>query len=141
MHMKGTPADMQDAPSYEDVVCEVQAYLQERAHAAIQAGLSSDVLAIDPGIGFGKRVEDNTALLAAAGRFVALGYPVVIGLSRKGFLGKMTGMSVDERMAASVAALSVVVSKGVQVVRVHDVAVSVDGVNVLRGIRTGQAMK
>ena len=135
MHMKGTPAEMQDAPVYEDVVGEVQAYLLERTRAAVEAGVAPDTLAVDPGLGFGKRVEDNTALIGAAGRFVALGYPVVVGLSRKGFLGSLTGRSVDERLASSLAGLSCVVAKGVQVVRVHDVAPSVDGVKVVHGVR------
>ncbi len=136
MHMKGTPADMQEAPAYDDVVGEVQSFLQARTRAAVEAGLAPDTLAVDPGIGFGKRLEDNTALVSSVGRFVSLGYPVVIGLSRKAFLGMLSGRPVEERLASSLAVLSAVVAKGVQVVRVHDVAPSVDSVKVLHGLRT-----
>jgi dihydropteroate synthase len=122
MHMQGVPATMQDAPAYGDVVGEVCEFLAERAAAACAAGVAAGRVWIDPGIGFGKRHEQNLALLAGLERLVELGYPVVLGASRKGFLGALTGASADARLPASLAAAVCAAAHGARVVRVHDVA-------------------
>jgi dihydropteroate synthase len=121
MHMQGDPATMQDAPTYGDVVGEVAAFLAARAAAAREAGIAAERIWLDPGIGFGKRLEHNLALLAGLERFVELGYPVVVGASRKGFLGALTGDPVDARLPASLAAAVLAATRGARVVRVHDV--------------------
>ncbi len=122
MHMQGVPATMQDAPAYGDVVGEVREFLAERAAAACAAGVAAERVWIDPGIGFGKRHEHNLALLAGLERLVDLGYPVVLGASRKGFLGALTGASAHARLPASLAAAVCAAAHGARVVRVHDVA-------------------
>ena len=122
MHMQGVPATMQDAPTYGDVVAEVAAFLAARAAAARAAGIAAERIWIDPGIGFGKRREHNLALLAGLERLVGLGYPVVVGASRKGFLGSRSGEPVGERLAPSLAAAVLAAAAGDRAVRVHDVA-------------------
>lgn len=126
MHTLARPAVMQDGPVYEDVVEEVFAHLQARVAAAVEAGVDLDRLVVDPGIGFGKTVEHNLTLLRALGRFLALGQPVLIGVSRKGFLGAMTGRSVGERLAGTCAANALAIALGAAIVRVHDVAEASD---------------
>ncbi len=129
MHRRGTPATMQDDPRYDDVVAEVRALLADRAHQASAAGVEE--IWIDPGIGFGKTVEHNVALLAGLDAFVATGYPVLIGTSRKGFLGVLgagpdgTPVPADERLPASVATATYALHQGAGMVRVHDVAATV----------------
>jgi dihydropteroate synthase len=112
---------MQEAPTYGDVVGEVCAFLAGRAAAARAAGIAADRIWLDPGIGFGKRRRHNLALLAGLDQVVALGHPVVIGASRKGFLGDLTGDPVDARLPSSLAAAVMAVTRGARVVRVHDV--------------------
>jgi len=119
MHMQGVPATMQDAPTYGDVVAEVAAFLAARVDAARAAGVAAERIWVDPGIGFGKRAEHNLALLAGLERVVAVGYPVVVGASRKGFLGTLTGAATDERLAPSLAAAVVAAAGGARMVRVH----------------------
>ena len=122
MHMQGTPATMQQAPAYGDVVAEVTAFLAERAAVARSAGIDAERIWVDPGIGFGKRLEHNLALLAHLERLAALGFPVLVGASRKTFLGALGGDPVEARLAASLAAAVLAVAHGARVVRVHDVA-------------------
>ncbi len=124
MHMQGAPATMQQAPHYADVVAEVLSALQGRVAAAMAAGVPAACLAIDPGIGFGKTTAHNLELLAALTRFVALGHPVLVGLSRKRFIGELTGAAVDQRLAGSLAGLLWCAQQGVQILRVHDVGAS-----------------
>jgi dihydropteroate synthase len=120
MHMQGDPATMQDAPRYGDVVGEVRAHLLERAEQARAAGVEE--VWVDPGIGFGKTVEHNLALLRRIGELVESGFPVVVGTSRKGFLGTLTGGApVDDRLEASLATAVVAAANGAAMVRVHDV--------------------
>jgi dihydropteroate synthase len=120
MHMQGDPATMQDAPRYGDVVGEVRAHLLERAEQARAAGV--DEVWVDPGIGFGKTVEHNLTLLRRLGELVESGFPVVVGTSRKGFLGTLTGGApVDDRLEASLATAVVAAANGAAMVRVHDV--------------------
>jgi dihydropteroate synthase len=132
MHMQGDPATMQDAPRYDDVVSEVEAYLLERAAAAEAAGVARRSILIDPGIGFGKTLEHNLELLAALPRLAAHGYPVVAGVSRKRFLGELTDRPVDGRRDATTAAVALCALSGAAVVRVHEPGAALDAVRVAR---------
>ena len=129
MHRQGTPADMQDHPHYDDVVAEVTAFLAERAGAATGAGIAE--VWVDPGIGFGKTAGHNLQLLAALDELVAVGYPVLVGTSRKSFLGALaaapdgTPADVDHRLPGSLATATWAMAQGAGMVRVHDVAASV----------------
>jgi dihydropteroate synthase len=130
MHMKGTPATMQVDPQYDDVVGEVASYLKERAAALEAAGVAGDRIAIDPGFGFGKLLEHNVALMRALPVLASMGYPVLAGLSRKRTIGAITGRSVGDRVAGSVAAALLAVQNGASLVRVHDVKETVDAMKV-----------
>jgi dihydropteroate synthase len=134
MHMQGQPADMQEDPTYEDVVAEVRAFLGERAQAACAAGIDSDRIAVDPGFGFGKTLAHNLCLLRHLGAIAALGYPVLAGLSRKRMIGALTGRDSGERQAGSIAAAVLAVERGARIVRVHDVAATVDALAVARAV-------
>jgi dihydropteroate synthase len=130
MHMQGEPATMQENPRYGDVVGEVKSFLQERAAACRKAGIDTRRIVIDPGFGFGKTVEHNVSLLRSLEVLTGLEYPVLTGLSRKGTLGALTGRTVEARMPASIGAALVAVAKGAAIVRVHDVAETVDALEV-----------
>jgi len=135
-HMRGTPETMQQDPRYDDVLGEVSAELRHSVAVARAAGIPLERLAVDPGIGFGKRLEDNLALLANAGRLgAALGLPVLVGPSRKAFLGALTGDPVECRDAATAAACAVAIFAGADAVRVHDVAGAVRAAAVARALR------
>jgi dihydropteroate synthase len=121
MHMLGEPGTMQRAPAYRDVVAEVEAHLLARRRAATEAGVAPERLWLDPGIGFGKTLEHNLALFGALERFAALG-PVLLGASRKSFLGALTGRLPAERLIGSLACVARAAQAGVAAVRVHDVA-------------------
>jgi dihydropteroate synthase len=136
MHMQGTPATMQADPRYADVVTEVRDYLRDRAEALLAAGVARDRIVLDPGFGFGKRLEHNRDLLAGLSAIAALGYPVLAGLSRKRMIGEITGRPVDERVAGSVAAALLAVQNGASIVRVHDVRPTVDALKVWTALRT-----
>jgi len=123
MHMLGDPRTMQDDPHYDDVVNDVKAFLEERMAFAAQAGVAVDRILLDPGIGFGKTVAHNLELLRRLDEFLDLGRPVVIGTSRKSFLGRLTGReSPDERLGATIATNVIAYERGARVFRVHDVA-------------------
>ncbi|MHA4870808.1 dihydropteroate synthase [Duganella sp. PWIR1] len=131
MHMQSDPQHMQLAPSYTDVVGEVIAFLRERAQALLDAGIDPRRLCIDPGFGFGKTVEHNYALLKATGRLIdELNLPLLAGLSRKSMVGAITGKPVEQRMAGSVGGALAAVAQGALIVRVHDVAETVDALKV-----------
>jgi dihydropteroate synthase len=130
MHMQGEPRRMQDDPHYEDVVAEVHGFFTQRMFACEMAGISKKKMLIDPGFGFGKNLEHNLRLLRQLSRFVELGVPVVAGLSRKGMIGKLTGREVDDRVVGSVVAALIAVQNGAQIVRVHDVAATVDALKI-----------
>lgn len=131
MHMLGQPRSMQDAPSYDDVVAEVHRFLAERIFAAELAGIEKKRLLVDPGFGFGKTTAHNVELLARLDRFAELGVPVLAGLSRKRSIGELTGRSEPAaRMAGSVAAHVIAAQRGARIVRVHDVAATVDALKV-----------
>ena len=135
MHMQGRPETMQADPRYAgDVVAEVRAWLRERVDAAKEAGIRSDAVLVDPGIGFGKRLEHNLALLSRLEELVADGVPVLLGASRKSFLGLLTGRDVGDRLAGSLACVARALEAGVAAVRVHDVAASADVLQVLAAI-------
>jgi len=135
MHMQGEPGSMQAAPRYADVLADVAAFLAAQKDRAVAAGITPERIVLDPGIGFGKRVEDNLALLARQRELLALGRPLLVGWSRKSTLGEITGRSVDERLAASVAAALMAVERGASIVRVHDVAATVDALEVWRAVQ------
>jgi dihydropteroate synthase len=122
MHMRGTPATMQDDPRYDDVVAEVEAFLDERCRAAEAAGVEHGALVVDPGIGFGKRDRDNYALLEDLARLTRLGHPLLVGTSRKGFIGRALDAPVDQRLEGTAATVVWAVERGARIVRVHDVA-------------------
>ncbi len=134
MHMLGEPATMQDAPDYDDVVADVHAFLVQRIFACEMAGISKKQLLVDPGFGFGKTLEHNLRLLRQLGRFRELGVPVLAGLSRKGMIGALTGRDADARVHGSVAAALIAVQNGAAIVRVHDVAATVDALKVLDAV-------
>ncbi|MFZ3004691.1 MAG: dihydropteroate synthase [Phenylobacterium sp.] len=132
MHMQGEPRTMQAAPRYHDVVAEVRDFLLQRADVALAAGVTPDRIWLDPGIGFGKTLDHNLALLAALDQIVALGFPILLGASRKSFLGKLDPAAKDpaHRLGGSLAAALVGASAGVAAVRVHDVAETVQALRV-----------
>ena len=130
MHMRGDPRTMQDAPDYDDAVAEVGAFLAARAEAVVAAGVAPDRIVLDPGIGFGKRAGHNLALLARQHELLALGHPLLVGWSRKSTLGTLTGRAVQDRLPASLAAALAAVQRGASIVRVHDVAATVDALRV-----------
>lgn len=134
MHKKGVPTDMQHKPYYEDVVGEVRAYLEEAANRALGFGIPREYVILDPGIGFGKRRQDNLDLMANLGKIRGLGYPVLMGLSRKGIIGDLTGREVSCRLAGTIAANAVCLMEGADIIRVHDVGEAVDLVKVFAGI-------
>jgi len=139
MHMRGTPRTMQDDPQYDDVVAEVGQYLEARAAALEAGGVARERIAVDPGIGFGKTLAHNLRLLARLDTLLARGRPVVVGLSRKRFLGLLTERGVEQRLAGSLAGLCWCVSHGVQVMRVHDVEESRDAARVVAALRRESA--
>ena len=136
MHMQGSPATMQAAPTYQDVVSEVGQFLRERVQAARCVGLSTNRLLIDPGIGFGKTLEQNLALIGRLSELVPE-VAVLIGLSRKRMVGDLTGRPLSERLAGSLGGAMAAVARGASVVRVHDVAATVDALAVWRSVTSG----
>jgi len=121
MHMKGTPRTMQEAPWYEDVVGEVDQFFRERIQALTEAGVAREQLILDPGLGFGKRTQDNLVLLGQLGRFRHWGLPLLVGPSRKSFLGEVLGTPPQDRLEGTLAAVVTAVVQGADLVRVHDV--------------------
>ena len=127
MHMLGEPRTMQVDPRYDDVVSEVKAFLEQRMAFAVARGVAEERILLDPGIGFGKTAEHNLELVARVDELVALGRPVVIGTSRKSFLGRITGRAVDDRLAGTITTNVLAYERGARVFRVHDVAPVYDG--------------
>jgi dihydropteroate synthase len=121
MHMRGTPRTMQSDPRYDDVVGEVKAFLEARMAHAVAAGIPEERIVLDPGIGFGKTVEHNLELLRRVDELLALGRPVLVGTSRKAFLGTLTGREVDDRVPATIASNVLAFARGATLFRVHDV--------------------
>ena len=125
MHSRGTPANMRSLTTYEDLVRDVGGFLQQRAEELRGAGVAADAIAVDPGIGFAKTAEQSVELLARIGDLVNLGYPVLVGPSRKSFIGKLLGFEEGERVEATAASVAWVVARGARLVRVHDVEANV----------------
>ena len=130
MHMQGTPETMQKAPRYDDVVAEVAQFLTERARWAIAHGVARDRIVLDPGIGFGKTLQHNLDLLANLHAFVHLEFPVLVGPSRKGFIGQLTDQAVEARAWGTAAAVALAVEQGANILRVHDIGPMKDVVRV-----------
>jgi dihydropteroate synthase len=143
MHMQGTPATMQIDPQYEDVVGEIGLFFEDRLNWAAKAGIARERIVLDPGIGFGKKSEHNLEILARLGEFQRFGRPVCLGVSRKGFVGRLlNNRAVERRLAGSLAALSYAMCHhAVQIIRVHDVEESRDAVNVIASIQAWEREK
>jgi dihydropteroate synthase len=137
MHMQGTPRSMQVAPHYEDVVQEVGDFLRERAAACRSAGMAADQILLDPGFGFGKTLDHNLALLRGLAGLVGQ-YPLLVGLSRKSMLARLTGRPVEQRLAGSIVLAALAVAAGARIVRCHDVAETVDAVRVAWAVSNGE---
>jgi dihydropteroate synthase len=134
MHMQGDPKTMQEAPHYDDVVGEVHEYLRQRIEAAELAGIAPDRIAVDPGIGFGKDLDQNLELMRGVGELLDLGRPVLVGPSRKRFIGAILDLPEDERVEGTIGAVVWMVGKGAPIVRVHDVR------EVVRAVRVADAI-
>jgi len=134
MHMQGTPKTMQQAPSYRDVIEEIRQFFVERIRAALEAGIGAEQILLDPGIGFGKNLAHNLSVLAHLDALVALGYPILVGVSRKAFIGQVLDRPGDERVMATAAAVAVAILRGARVVRVHDVKRMRDVVKIVNAI-------
>lgn len=135
MHMQGTPQTMQESPLYDDVVREVLNFLADRIMFAEAHGLKKSQIAVDPGIGFGKTVEHNLKLLAHLDEFRSLGCSVLVGASRKSFIGKTLGREADERLPGSLAVAAWAVTRGASIVRAHDVAETVDVIRMIEAVK------
>lgn len=138
MHMLGTPRTMQEDPRYDDVVSDVKAFLEERLRFAVAAGVPEECVSLDPGIGFGKTVDHNLELLRRLDEIVAIGRPVVIGTSRKWFLGRITGREVRDRTFGTLATNVLALERGARVFRVHDVAATHDALAVAAATLAGR---
>jgi dihydropteroate synthase len=121
MHMQGNPRTMQEAPAYDDVVDDVKAFLEQRMEFAVREGVHEERIWLDPGIGFGKTLEHNLELLRRLRELCALGRPLVVGTSRKSFLGKLTGAPVEDRLGGTIASCVIAYANGAEMLRVHDV--------------------
>ncbi|MBI1795588.1 MAG: dihydropteroate synthase [Candidatus Eisenbacteria bacterium] len=139
MHMQGTPADMQRDPRYDDAAREVAAFLAARIEVARSAGIETERIALDPGIGFGKRIEHSLELVARIETLAALGRPVVIGASRKSFIGRLLDLDVDQRIEAGLATAAIAVFLGARVIRTHDVRATVRAVRMAGHLRAARA--
>lgn len=135
MHMQGQPRTMQHEPRYDDVVGDVRAFLQERIDACVAAGIARERLVLDPGIGFGKRLEHNLALLAHLPQLVTAGLPLLIGVSRKSMFQALLGRPVERRLAGGLAVATAAILSGASIVRAHDVAETVDALQVAHALR------
>ena len=137
MHMKGTPENMQDNPEYKDVVDEIYNYLYDRTNKAVEAGIDENKIIVDPGIGFGKTLKHNLVILNKLSEFKSLGYPLLVGVSRKSFIGTILDLPVQERMEGSIAAAVCSIVNGANILRVHDVKETIRAVKVAKSIIGG----
>jgi dihydropteroate synthase len=135
MHMQGTPANMQQQPSYENVVVEVLEFLQDRIEAALAAGIARHNLIVDPGFGFGKTLEHNLLLLNSLGEFRKLGVRILVGMSRKGMIGAVLDKPADQRLYGSLSVAVMAAMLGADIIRVHDVAPTADALAMVRAVR------
>ena len=138
MHMQGEPLTMQDNPEYHDAVGEVIAFLVEQRAACLAAGIAAEAVAFDPGLGFGKRHEDNLALLKNLSHVAALGAPLLVGVSRKSTIGRVLGRPPGERLAGGLALAAWAVGAGARIVRTHDVAATRDAILMVDAVRQGR---
>ena len=139
VHMQGTPETMQTNPGYTDVAGEIIAWLDERAAELVRAGIDREKIIVDPGLGFGKRLEDNLTILNELGDFAGLGLPVMVGYSRKSFIGGVTGREPASRLPGGLAALAKCLAGGAAFIRVHDVGETVDFLKVWKAIEAAGA--
>lgn len=137
MHMQGEPRTMQERPDYNDVVGEVSAFLERERHACIEAGIAREAIALDPGLGFGKGFKHNLALLNSLERFAALDAPLLIGVSRKSFIGKILGTDVDDRLYGGLGLAALAVAKGASIIRTHDVRATCDAIRTVSAVLKG----
>jgi dihydropteroate synthase len=135
MHMKGTPQEMQDAPSYDSVMGEIYSFLKERIDYAISAGIRHEKIVIDPGLGFGKKVSDNLVILDAIDELRGLGCPILLGTSRKSFIGKILDLPEGEKVEGTAATVAAGILKGVHILRVHDVGSMVQVARMIDAIK------
>ena len=135
MHMKGTPQTMQINPVYKDVIKEISKFLEERVNFCLKEGVKREQLMIDPGIGFGKRVEDNLKIINHLEEFKFLNLPIFLGVSRKSFIGKVLNVDVDKRLVGTLATVVVAILKGADILRVHDVKEINQAVRIVKAIR------
>jgi dihydropteroate synthase len=138
MHMRGTPGDMQDNTDYADLIGEISGFLSAAAAKAVEKGISKDKIIIDPGIGFGKSAEGNFTILKNLDKFRRLGYPLLVGASRKSFIGKALDLDVDHRLEGSIAAACYAVLNGADIIRAHDVAETRRAVSIIEKIATAE---
>jgi dihydropteroate synthase len=138
MHMRGTPSNMQDNTEYRDLIGEVSGFFNDSASRALEAGIKKEKIIIDPGIGFGKSVEGNFTILKKLDKFLKLGYPVLIGASRKSFIGKTLDVALDERIEGSIAAACYAVLNGADIIRVHDVVETRRALTIIEKISTAE---
>lgn len=134
MHMQGAPRSMQNAPDYENVLLAVKEFLMQRVNTCLDAGIKKENIILDLGFGFGKQLQHNLQLLAATREFVALGYPVLTGVSRKSMFGQLLNRDINNRLAGSLAGALLAAQQGSQIIRVHDVAETVDVLKVLQAV-------
>jgi dihydropteroate synthase len=139
MHMQGTPADMQRDPRYQDAPAEVAAFLRERMAVAGRAGIDTDRIALDPGIGFGKRERHSLELIARLETLAALGRPILAGASRKSFIGRLLDLEVDQRLEAGLAVAAIAVFLGARIVRSHDVRATLRAVRMAEHLRQARS--
>jgi dihydropteroate synthase len=142
MHRRGDPRTMQLAPSYTDVVAEVAAFLAAQRDAALAAGIPAEAIVLDPGIGFGKTVAHNSALLRQLPDLLSLGRPLLVGLSRKSFIGRVLGgREVDARLAGGLGLAALCVAQGARIVRTHDVTATLDAIRAVAGVLEGRVLR
>jgi len=137
MHMQGEPRTMQDHPHYGDVAAEVCEFLAHQRDACIEAGIAHEAIVLDPGIGFGKGLAHNLTLLNELSRFAALGAPLLVGVSRKSFIGRILGRGVDERLYGGLGLAALAAMKGARIVRTHDVAATRDTIGMVSAVLQG----
>ncbi|WP_369434167.1 dihydropteroate synthase [Psychromonas sp. MME1] len=136
MHMQGLPRTMQNAPEYENLIAEVKSFLMQRAEQCMAAGIKKENIILDLGFGFGKKLEHNYQLLQATRQFVELGYPLLTGVSRKSMFGQLLNRDINDRLAGSLAGAIIALQQGTQIIRVHDVAETVDVIKVLQAVNS-----
>jgi dihydropteroate synthase len=137
MHMQGEPRTMQDSPHYDDVVAEVITFLARERDACIEAGIAREAIVLDPGVGFGKGLAHNLMLLKNLSRLAALGAPLLVGVSRKSFIGKILGRPVDERLYGGLGLAALAVTEGARIIRTHDVAATRDAIGMVSAVLQG----